>query len=82
MAEVKTKEDLVIEAKNFFDFHKKEVGESIRQGNNVIYLDFMKLSEFSSRLSDEILSNPEETLGLMELAIEESGLISNVKVRL
>ena len=48
MAEVKTKEDLIIEAKNFFDSHKKEVGESMRYGNNVIHLDFMKLSEFSS----------------------------------
>jgi len=82
MVEAKTKEDLVIEAKNFFDSHKKEVGESIRHGNNVIYLDFMNLSEFSSKLSDEIISNPEETLGLMELAIEESGLVNNVRVRL
>ena len=31
----------------------------------------MKLSEFSSKLSDEILSNPEETLRIIELAIEE-----------
>ena len=48
MAEVKTKDDLIIEAKNFFDFNKKELGESIRKGNNVIYLDFLKLSEFST----------------------------------
>ena len=75
-------EELIIEAKNFFDAHKKEFGESIRKGNNVIYLDFMELTEFSSILSDEILSNPEETLRLVELAIEERGLINNVRVRL
>jgi len=75
-------EDLIIEAKNFFDFHKKELGESIRRGKNVIYIDFMKLSEFSSKLSDEVLSNPEETLRLIEVAIEESGLVKNVRVRL
>ncbi len=75
-------EDLIIEAKNFFDFHKKELGESIRKGNNVIYLDFMELTEFSNILSEEILSNPEETLRLTELAIEESGLVNDVRVRL
>ncbi|GBE19573.1 replicative DNA helicase [archaeon BMS3Abin17] len=75
-------EELTIEAKNFFDFYKKELGDSIRKGNNVIYLDFMKLTEFSNKLSDELLLNPEETLRLIELAIEESGLVNNVRVRL
>ena len=82
MGSAKSKEEIVLETKNFFDSYKKEVGDSLRKGNNVIYLDFKKLSEFSNKLSDEILSNPEETLGLMELAIEESGLVSNVRVRL
>ena len=75
-------EDLVIEAKKFFDFYKKEIGNSIRKNVNVITLDFMKITEFSNKLSDEILSNPEETLRLIELAIEESGLIKNARVRL
>jgi len=75
-------EDLVIEAKKFFDFYKKEVGKSIRKGTNVVALDFMKLTEFSNKLSDEILSNPEETLRLIELGIEESGLVKDSRVRL
>ena len=85
MAEVETKpksEELIIEAKNFFDFNKKELGESIRKGHNAIYLDFMKLTEFSNVLSEEILLNPEETLRLIELAIEEKGLINDVRVRI
>ena len=53
-----------MEAKNFFDFYKKELGESIRKRNNVIFLDFMKITEFSNRLSDEILAAPEETIAL------------------
>ena len=72
----------IIEAKKFFDFYKKEIGNSIRKNVNVITLDFMKITEFSNKLSDEILSNPEETLRLIELAIEESGLIKNARVRL
>ena len=76
------KEEIIIETKNFFNFYKKEAGESLKRGNNVLYLDFIKISEFSNGLSDVILSGPEETLRLMELAIEESGLISDVRIRL
>ncbi len=75
-------EELLIEAKNFFDAYKKEFGESLRKGNNVIFLDFMRLTEFSNKISEEIISNPEETLRLIEIAIEESGLVKNVRVRL
>jgi len=76
------KEELILEAKNFFEYYKKEVGDSLRKGSNVIYIDFMALTEFSNKLSDEILSSPEETLALVELAIEESGLVKDVRIRL
>jgi replicative DNA helicase Mcm len=75
-------EDLMIEAKKFFDFYKKDLGKSIRKGSNVIHLDFIKLTEFSNNLPEGILSNPEDTLRLIEVAIEELGLIKNVRVRL
>lgn len=75
-------EDLMIEAKGFFDFYKKEMGESLRKGKNVVSLDFMKLLEYSNRLTEEILVNPQENLRVLELAIEEKGLIENVRVRL
>ncbi len=75
-------EDLMIEAKKFFDFYKKELGKSIRKGSNVVNLDFMKLTEFSNNLTDGILSDPEDTLRTVELAIEELGLIKNARVRL
>ncbi len=75
-------EELMIEAKNFFEFNKKEIGESIRKGKNMIFLDFTKLTEFSNKLAEEILTNPEEALGIIELAIEETGLVSNLRVRL
>ena len=75
-------EELIIEAKNFFNFNKEDLGESIRKRTNVIYLDFMKLTEFSNKLSDEIITNPEETLSIIELAVEELGLVKNARVRL
>ncbi len=81
-AEKTKKEDLIIEAKKFFDFHKKELGASLRKGNNVIYLDFMKLTEFSNVLAEQIITNPEDTLQITEIALEELGLATNVRVRL
>ncbi|VVB82418.1 Minichromosome maintenance protein MCM [uncultured archaeon] len=75
-------EELIIEAKKFFDFYKKDFGKSIRKGSNVVNLDFMNLTEFSSKLPNEILANPEDALRLIELAIEETGLIRNARVRL
>ena len=83
MAKEVGREELVIEAKNFFDSHKKDFGESLRKGNNVMIIDFMTLSQFSSKLSEQILAAPEETLAYIESAIEESGLIGGeVRVRL
>jgi len=75
-------EEIISEAKNFFDFYKKELGDSLREETKVIYLDFMKISEHSSTLSDEIILNPEETLKLIEIAIQESGLVEKARVRL
>ncbi|OYT36546.1 AAA family ATPase [Candidatus Pacearchaeota archaeon ex4484_71] len=67
-------EELLIEAKSFIDFYKKQLGDSLRGDDNVVFIDFMQMSEFSNTLSDETLLNPEETLRLIELAIEEMGL--------
>ena len=75
-------EELMIEAKGFFDFYKKELGESLRKGKNAIFMDFMKLLEYSNKLAEEILINPEENIRVLELALEEKGLIENARVRL
>src|SRR3989344_8471836 len=75
-------EDLIIEAKNFFEFHKREIGDSIMKSKSTINLDFTKLTEFSNKLSEEILTNPEETLRLVEVAVEETGLVKSARVRL
>jgi replicative DNA helicase Mcm len=75
-------EMLLNEAKGFINSNKQKLGASLRNENNVIYIDFMELSEFTTVLSDEILKNPEEALRLIEIAIEEMGLGYNVRVRL
>ena len=78
-----SKEELIIDAKGFFDSYKSDFAESLRKGNSIITIDFMKLSEFSGKLADQILASPEETLAYIETAIQESGLIrGEVRVRL
>ncbi len=77
----KRNEELLIEAKNFFNAHKKEIGESIRTGQNVVRLEFRKIAEFSPKLSESIIEFPEETSALIEMALEESGLVSSPRIR-
>ncbi|MFW6283005.1 MAG: minichromosome maintenance protein MCM, partial [Minisyncoccales bacterium] len=75
-------EEIISEAKNFFEYYKKELGDSLRKRKKVIYIDFMRLTEFSNSLSDEILANPEDAIKLIELAIEEVGLVKQSRIRL
>ncbi len=78
----KRQEELIIESKNFFNAYKKEIGESIREGNNVVHLQFPRLAEFSPMLSESILEFPEETIAILETALEESGLVKSPRIRL
>ena len=75
-------EDLILESKRFIDSYKKELKSSLRDENNVVYIDFMEIAEESPVLSEEIIKSPEEALRILEIAIEEMGLIDNVRVRL
>lgn len=75
-------EELLIEAKNFFEVHKKKILESKKKNKNIVIIDFDDLTKFSRILADEILENPEENLALMEQAIEQSPFVDSIRVRL
>ncbi|MEK6844356.1 MAG: LAGLIDADG family homing endonuclease [Nanoarchaeota archaeon] len=75
------KEELSLEAKNFFDSYKKDIIESTRTGENVVKVKFNHLSEFSPELADNLSDSPEETINLLETALEESELIKNPRIR-
>ncbi len=77
-----TNDELTLEAKNFFDLYKREIGEFLKRDNRVIPLNFMKLTEFSNKLSDEILADPEKTIEIIESAIQDVWTISGVRIRL
>lgn len=75
-------EELMSDAKSFFTFYKKKIGEAIRESENVIYVSFNDLAAFSPKLSETLLESPEEILGWLETALQETGLVKNPKIRL
>jgi len=75
-------EELLSEAKVFFDHSKKEIGKSSRRGDKVIQIDFKALSEESPVLAEHLILKPEECLQLLELALAESNLIETPRVRM
>lgn len=74
-------EELIAEAKLFFETYKKEIGDSIRKGRKVIVVNFDDLSSNSPVLAEALISNPEEILQLLELSLEETGLIKAPRIR-
>ena len=75
-------EELVSEAKIFFETYKKEIGESIRKGKKVVFINFGDLASNSPVLAEALLGNPEEILQILETALEDIGLIKNPRIRL
>ena len=75
------REELILEAKNFIEMYKKNLNKSLREENSVIFIDFQAMAEQSTILVDEVLKRPEETIEIIEMAIEETGLAENVRVR-
>jgi len=78
----KGNDELILEAKGFFDSHKKSIGESIRSGESVVKLKFPQITEFSPLLAEKIMDLPEETISIMETALEETGLVKAPRLRL
>ena len=81
MEKKKKQEELIQEAKAFFDAHKKELGESIRSGERVIHVNFLQLAEYSPVLADSLETIPEETTALLETALGEIGLGKDPRIR-
>ena len=75
-------EELENDAKSFFEAHKKEIGRSIREGNNVVQLVFEDIANHSPELSSFLISNPDEGFAILEAALDELGIIRNARVRL
>lgn len=77
-----SQEDLIMDAKNFFNTQKKQLGVSAKQGEKVVHLNFEELSEQSPELAERLIIKPEETLQILEIALNESGILPDARVRL
>lgn len=75
------KEDFENECKGFFSFYKKKIGQSIRESDNVVFVNFSDLAGFSPKLSEALLENPEEVITKLEISLEEMGLVKNPRIR-
>lgn len=75
------REELILEAKGFIEAYKRNLKSSLRDENSVIYIDFMQMTEHSTILADESIKKPDETIQILEMAIEEIGLAEKVRVR-
>lgn len=78
----KKQEDLLLEAKNFLNSYKKEIAAGTKAGSRSIKLSFSSLAEHSPFLSESLLIEPEQTIAIMENAIEDSGLVKNPEITL
>jgi len=74
-------EEQIIEAKNFFNTYKKEIGSAAKKGEKVVHVLFEDLTEQSPEISENVILKPEETIQMLELALEEAGMISGARVR-
>jgi len=75
-------EELLIEAKEFFETYKSEIGKYAKEGKKSVQISFNDLASHSHQLAEALILQPEETVQILELAIEENGLITNARVRL
>ena len=79
--EKKSNEELLIESKAFFETYKKDIGDSIRKGRKTVYINFADLASSSPTLSESLIGNPEETLQILETALEDTGHIKETRIR-
>ena len=81
--ELKKQEEMIQEAKNFFESNKKKIGESIREKERVIILSFNDIVLHSPELAEQLLKTPLETLPVLENSLAETLTgIKNVRIRL
>lgn len=81
--ELKRREELTQEAKNFFESYKsKIIGTSVRERENVVYVPFAFLVEHSPDLAEEVLLKPTDTIALLEDALAQLEIQKNPRIRL
>lgn len=64
-------DDFLNDIKEFFEINKKEIGKIRKVGGKVILIDFDNFSGHSPELAENLIDRPEETIQMLEVALEE-----------
>jgi replicative DNA helicase Mcm len=66
-------DDFLVEAKDFFETKdiKADVGKARKEGQKVVHVNFGDFSSHSPALAEQLIDRPEETIQLLEVALEE-----------
>ena len=64
-------DEFLSEAKAFFEANRKEIGKVKKGGEKVVHIDFEDFSGHSPELAEALIERPEETVQLLEVALEE-----------
>ncbi len=64
-------DEFLSEAKEFFEVNRKEIVRDMSGENKVVHVDFDEFSAHSPELSESLIERPEETVQLLEVALEE-----------
>ncbi len=75
-------EDLLAEAKEFFEYLKKDIAKFAKKDVKSVAVSFQEIASFSHELAEHLLKSPEEMLLIFELALNEMGLITNPELRI
>ncbi len=76
-------DDFLNEAKSFFEANRREIGKVAKSKGKVVNIDFDDFSSYSPILSEYLIERPEETIQILEVALEEMEWApKNARVRL
>lgn len=75
-------EDLLLEAKQFFEVNKRLVGKASKEGVRSVVIEFERIVDFNPKLAEMLLQKPADVMRVLDIALNETGLIKDAKVRL
>jgi len=64
-------DDFLIDAKEFFEANRKQIGKVAKAGEKIVHIDFEEFSSHSPTLAEQLIDRPEETIQLLEVSLEE-----------
>ncbi|MCK5138968.1 MAG: minichromosome maintenance protein MCM, partial [Thermodesulfovibrionia bacterium] len=64
-------DEFLIDAKEFFEMNRKVIGKVAKAGEKIVHVDFDDFSAHSPMLAEQLIDRPEETIQLLEIALEE-----------